>query len=199
MPAAVAEKRQTRATPATKPTASQTLLKTVLPAMARLPPKQLQREVAGVLNSTAQGKMFLLGLDRLRRVIEAALPAPKRAAAARDVVPDLIASAQVMASTDFAQRMGWTRQALSKALQARRVFFLESGGERYYPAFYDDRRQERRHLEAVSKLLGDLPGGSKWLFFTTPKGSLAGRTPLQALTRGKLDAVKTAAQGYAER
>jgi len=100
--------------------------------------------------------------------------------------------------SDFTKRLNWTRQALSKALRANRVFFVEARGDRYFPAFFTDPRHERRHLEAVSRVLGDVPGGGKWLFFTTPKGSLSGLTPLQALDKGQLVAVKAAAERFTQ-
>jgi hypothetical protein len=40
----------------------------------------------------------------------------------------------------------------------------------YFPAFYADKRYDRRHLEAITKLLGDLPDGAKLQFFLNPKG-----------------------------
>lgn len=99
----------------------------------------------------------------------------------------------------FADRLGWTRQALSKALTARRVFFVESRGTRYYPAFFADPRYERRHLEAISRLLGDLPGSAKLQFFMAPKASLGGATPLDALLRGRYAVVREAAEAYVKR
>ena len=99
---------------------------------------------------------------------------------------------------------------------------------RAYPAFYLDPRYSRKVLEAVSMMLGGLSGGSKWLFFTTAKASLAcakpcqqapqrlsdvararsdpsslgpviPRTPLQALEEGDVEIVKRAAAGFAQR
>lgn len=116
-----------------------------------------------------------------------------------DARSELAARGELLPPAAFVERMDWTRQALSKALAARRVFFVESQGERLYPAFYADPHLERRHLEAVTRRLGDLPGGSKWMFFTTPKGSLSRLTPLQALRRGHLAQVLDAAAGFAER
>lgn len=110
----------------------------------------------------------------------------------------MIAKRELLDPSAFAESIGWTRQALSKALAANRVFFVEHGRTRYYPAFYADSRYERRHLEAVTKLLGDLPGGAKLQFFLNPRGSLSKATPLQALARGQLAAVKTAAEGFTQ-
>jgi hypothetical protein len=98
-----------------------------------------------------------------------------------------------------AARLGWTRQALSKALAARRVYFVEMDGVRYYPAFFADSRYERRHVEALSKALGELPGSTKLHFMTTPKAPLSGLSPLQALAQGQFAAAKVAAEGFAQR
>jgi hypothetical protein len=110
----------------------------------------------------------------------------------------LIKMQELLDSSNFTKRLNWTRQALSKALRANRVFFLEARGDRYFPAFFTDPLHERRHLEAVSRMLGDVPGGGKWLFFTTPKGSLSGLTPIQALDKGQLVAVKAAAERFTQ-
>jgi hypothetical protein len=71
-----------------------------------------------------------------------------------------LATGQLLESGTFQKQAGWTRQALSKAVNARRVFFLEVQGVRAYPAFYLDLRYNRKDLEAVTRLLGDLSGVS---------------------------------------
>src|SRR5205085_1867395 len=91
---------------------------------------------------------------------------------------EMIRKRELLESAAFAAHMGWTRQALSKALAARRVFFIEHQAARYFPAFYTDKRYDRRHLEAITKLLGDLPGGAKLQFFLNRRGALNKRTPL---------------------
>ena len=95
--------------------------------------------------------------------------------------------------------LGVTRQALNKALSTGRMFTVDVGAEQYYPAFYLAGDLDRRKLERVTQLLGNLPGSSKWQFFTTPKASLDGLTPLIALQRGLYDEVKAAAEAFAER
>jgi hypothetical protein len=59
--------------------------------------------------------------------------------------------------------------------------------------------QFARQLGLVCKVLAELPVGAQWVFLTTPKGSLSGLTPMQALAQGRYADVRTAAQGYAER
>lgn len=105
----------------------------------------------------------------------------------------------LISAAQIAARLGWTRQALKKALAARRVFFVELRGQRLFPSFFTESRYERKQLEAVSKILDDLPGGSKLQFFTMPKTSLSGETPLDALAGGKYSCVRTTAIRFAQR
>lgn len=117
----------------------------------------------------------------------------------RAVRVDLVASKKVLPSREITNALGISRQALSKAVHSNRLFALTVDGENYYPSFYLDNKLDLRQLEQVSKKLGKLSGWEKWRFFTTPKGSLAKLTPLDALKKGKLDDVITAATGFAER
>lgn len=141
-------------------------------------------------------------LDDVQRALRQTPPAEIRALAppvhGSHALLKSIKRQELLNSSNFTKRLNWTRQALSKALRAKRVFFLEARGDRYFPAFFTDPRHERRHLEAVSRMLGDVPGGGKWLFFTTPKGSLSGLTPIQALDKGQLVAVKAAAERFTQ-
>ena len=102
-------------------------------------------------------------------------------------------------SGQFIERRNVTRQALSKALSANRVFYVELDGHRYFPGFFADTRLERKQVEQVSKALGDLPGASKLQFFLTKKASLGGKTPIDALASGQYSRVRVAARGFLER
>ena len=110
-----------------------------------------------------------------------------------------ISAEMLLSSTDMAERLPMTKQALSHALKARRIFTLrDEKGRQVYPAFFADRSLDRKQLEHVSKALGDLPGAAKWDFFMSPRLSLGKKTPLQALKKGKFDAVMTAANTFAD-
>jgi hypothetical protein len=111
----------------------------------------------------------------------------------------LVARKELLPSGAVTDALGITRQALNKALRANRIFAVEVNGENYYPAFYADARLDRRKVEKVARTLGDLGGWSKWQFFSSPKGSLGGLAPLDALRKGKLSEVLRAASGFAER
>ena len=137
-----------------------------------------------------------------------------RSGAASDLVQAtferLLATGELLDQATFLEsKPGWTVRSLARALRQHRLFRLEVGGVRAYPAFYADRRYDIHTLETVCKLLGDIPDGSRWLFFTQPKGSLAipanqgqrgvPRTPLQAIEAGEFDLVMRSAIGFSQR
>lgn len=121
------------------------------------------------------------------------------AALVLDTNEAMISKKQLVTPVEFQQLMGWTtRQAVWKAVKSQRIFYLTHKAAFYFPAFYSHPMYERKHLEAVTKALGDLPGGAKLQFFLTRKGSLGGDTPLQALANGRLTKVKAVAAAFAE-
>jgi hypothetical protein len=81
--------------------------------------------------------------------------------------------------------MGWPRQALSKALGAKRLFFVDADKTRYFPAFFARADLGRRQMESISKLMGDLPGGAKLAFFLTARGRSTTRRPLTRWRRAR--------------
>jgi len=112
----------------------------------------------------------------------------------------LHAAGELLGSAAMQAQLGVSRQALSKAVHERRLFWVDGpGGVHWYPGFFATSRAHRRDLERVSVELGELPGSTKWQFFTTPKHSLAGRTPVQALESGDVDRVLRTAGEFRER
>lgn len=109
---------------------------------------------------------------------------------------ELAAAGLLVDESEFKSRLHWNARALETALAANRVFTLEHEGHRYFLAqFTDATAYRRRQLESITRILATLSAGGKWLFFTGPKGSLGGRTPLEALSKGEFAAVKRAAEG----
>lgn len=114
--------------------------------------------------------------------------------------PTGIAQPEVLLdATTFAVRRGCALDALPQACIAHRIFCVTIDGAPQYPAFYVDPRFDRRRLESITKLLGCLAGGSKWQFFTRPKGSLGSLSPLQALLAGRYEDVRASALAFSER
>ena len=106
---------------------------------------------------------------------------------------------ELLTSQTLAEQMGVTRQAISKAVTEQRMFSLDSAaGRKLYPAFFADPTLNRRQLGKVNKELGHLAGSSKWQFFTHPRMSLNGSSPINALRKGKFADVIAAATAFRE-
>lgn len=99
----------------------------------------------------------------------------------------------------FATLRGCPPESLPEACAAHRIFAVVIDGVPLYPAFFVDPRFDQTRLEAITKLLGHLSGGSKWQFFTSAKGSLSSVTPLHALLAGRYDDVRASARAFSER
>ena len=111
----------------------------------------------------------------------------------------LVASGELVTSQRLAETLGVTRQAVQQGREARRLFSLEARGEDYFPRFYADPGLDRKVLEDITRVLGDLPAAEKWAFFTSRRGSLGDLTPLDALRKGRRAQVERAAAAFAER
>lgn len=169
------------------------------------PAEAFQRRLERIKRENRQLDKYLLveQSGRAFRIVynpqAAEMPAlPGRAHAQRSMRA-MASRRELLRAADFANALGVTKQAVSKALRDKRVFTVEVDGEQYYPAFYLDSRLDRRQLERVTKALGDLPGPSKLQFFLRPKHSLGGVTPLRALAQGRFEQVRASALGFAER
>lgn len=111
----------------------------------------------------------------------------------KEDVPRLVDEAE------FRQSLSWSVGKVAKAVADGTVFVVLQGGQQLYPSFFADASLKRRQLFAVTRMLKDLDGFTKWQFFVGAKGSLGGSTPLAALREGKFRQVKVTADGYAER
>lgn len=102
-------------------------------------------------------------------------------------------------AVEFARRRGISPDQVGELVAQHRLFSMERDGKTLYPAFFAEPTADIRRLELICLRLGTLPGGSKWQFFVTPKGSLAGQTPLEVLREGQVALVLVAADGFRER
>lgn len=112
---------------------------------------------------------------------------------------ELIEKKLIVSADEICEALGFTRRSLNKALKENRMFYLQQGRRHYYPVFYADGRLSRPVLEDITLVLGDLTGSQKWQFFTRPKNSLFGKTPIEALQEGLVDNVLKSAWGFVER
>lgn len=106
---------------------------------------------------------------------------------------------RLVGEEEFARSMGWSPGSVAKAVSAGTLFIVKQDGRQLYPSFFADGTLKRRQLIAVTRMLKDLDGFTKWQFFVSGKGSLGGATPLTALREGRLPQVKVTAEGYAGR
>ena len=187
-------------------------LEKVVPQAQRiktLTPEKLSEQLGVQRKRSAEKKAILERLDEVTRIVDIMRQAfmtekldtwaKERRRKAVKNLERLVREGTLIKAEELMDQLGWTRQALSKARKARRIFSVEIKRESYYPAFFADPRYDRRQLEAVSKALGDLPGSSRLQFMLTPKGSLDSLTPLEALAKGRVAEVKIAAEGFVGR
>lgn len=157
-----------------------------------------REEVYERLRQRAQEALIALQGERKRRSTNH--PTVKRLEqAAMEGRQRLVDEGHLVTKEDLSHRLGLKPPALNKAVGDKRMFTLDVGPKRYFPAFYAHSAIDRAHLERVTRSLGDLGGGAKWQFFVRPHAYFEGKTPLEMLERGKLELVERAALAYAER
>jgi len=156
---------------------------------------KLEKAIHQLRTQLAEDKDEARGRSAVGRTVSSA---EQGADSIRTTLARMVRRGELLASAEFIAQLDWSRQALSKALGSNRVFYVDFKGERYFPAFYADPAYQRSQLEAVTRVLGELPGGAKLQFFLNRRGSLAGATPLEALAQGKLEKVKDVAAAFAD-
>lgn len=109
-------------------------------------------------------------------------------------------SHSLVAEAEFIRRMATSADAIAKAVADGKLFFVIRDGRKLYPSFFiGQSNDDRRHLGEMTRLLAGVDDLAKWLFFTTPKGSLGAQTPLAALKERRFAAVRRTAEGFAQR
>lgn len=143
-----------------------------------LPPASMVTE-----KSIRAGARFM---SKMRRASEAALLSR-------------IERGELVTKNELITRLEGNRRWVSDALKAGRVFSIQAAtGTDYFPSFFADRSYDRRVLGRVAKALSNLPGQSRYHFFTSKSFTL-GMTPLQALGEGRVKDVLVCASGFAVR
>lgn len=160
--------------------------------------QSMRQSIDDVVEEEQQGASAPAAAERNKRVSTADFMAQFEQQEQTQRAQD-VKSERLVSGAEMRQRLQVSAQALSAALKKKRIFALVGpSGDYVYPAFFADLTLDRRILERVCQVLGDLPGASKWDFFTNPRISLGGKSPLQALAKGKVDAVMDAAHAFKE-
>lgn len=111
----------------------------------------------------------------------------------------LRAEGGTLGAEEVARHLGLTRQAVDKRRRIGKLLALAVGRRGYaYPAWQFAARGILPGLEAVLTDLGVEDGWMRVSFFLSPDPRLDGATPLEALRRGEVEAVRRAARGYGE-
>lgn len=95
-----------------------------------------------------------------------------------------------------ASRLALSSSDIEELQNAGRLFDIQHDGVAFYPAFFNDPSLDKKELGDMCQILQPLSGSAKWQFFTRPKNSLAGKTPLDALRDGEVSKVERAALGF---
>jgi hypothetical protein len=103
---------------------AQALSKETIEQLASLEPAELSAKM-GAVNAYLHAILKLFESEA-----RASSPQSRQHEAARSNIRALIAAGELLPSARFAEQLGVTRQALSKAVVAERLFFLKLGAER---------------------------------------------------------------------
>ena len=109
---------------------------------------------------------------------------------------ELVKAGLLVTEVELCGHLGLEPTALQQKVEECCLFTLAVGEDRFYPAFYGSSELAREDIERVSKVLGDLPGWAKWMFFMRKDLSLGGHSPLEILEQGDLEEVERAAYSY---
>lgn len=114
----------------------------------------------------------------------------------QEAVARWIEEGTLMASAEFAQAWGISRQALDQAVERGELFSMKLGNKRFYPR--ELLRLDRPTVARVCKALGEASAAEKLVFWLRQHGGLGGVSAVDAAVAGKTDRVVQLAQAWAE-
>jgi len=81
--------------------------------------------------------------------------------------------------------LGISSAVVHEMVATGRLFTIEFNGTPFYPAFFNTPGLDTKKLGDLCQILGPLSGSQKWQFFTRPKNSLAGKSPIDSIKDGE--------------
>lgn len=124
--------------------------------------------------------------ERRSSKISTGAPADEAFAEAMAARAKLAKEGKLLEPAQFQERSGVSRQAIHQQTKTGSLFTVDGPkGVSYYPSFFADTKYDRTAVRRVARALKGLPGGSRWIFFTHPRHSLGGLTPLEVLSGAK--------------
>jgi hypothetical protein len=174
-------------------------IKSVLGRMALVPEREATRILADVRGAAAPEARVMDWLrveDRDGPATESALEGAFRRGDQRKAA--ILRDPAMLTGEAAAGRLGVSRETINKRAQQGRLLALEFAKRgRRYPEWQFEERIAGRPLEGVLAALGSRDAWEQYRFFAQPQPGLGGRTPVEALRRGEVEAVQSAAQGWA--
>lgn len=110
------------------------------------------------------------------------------------MIQELAAQGALVTLKTLAEKLGVTESWIEKAVVNEQLFKVHE----LLPAFFADDTLDQKEVQRICMQLGQLPGTSKWQFFTTPRLSLGRRSPLESLRMGRYEDVLATARAFAE-
>ena len=114
----------------------------------------------------------------------------------QEAVARWIEEGTLMASAEFAQAWGISRQALDQAVERGELFSMKLGNKRFYPR--ELLRLDRPTVARVCKALGEASAAEKLVFWLRQHGGLGGVSAVDAAAGGQVDRVAQLAQAWTE-
>ncbi|MGF6837899.1 hypothetical protein QF001_001766 [Paraburkholderia youngii] len=98
----------------------------------------------------------------------------------------LVRKGALLLPVEFCRQKGISREELARRERSGDVFGVEIEGQTYYPAVLADKSLEQQRLVKLLRHLGPrVPPMARYLLLVNRRSSLGGKTPLQALRRGR--------------
>jgi hypothetical protein len=174
----------------------------VIGRVAAVPEREATRILAEARDATAPGARVMSWLRIEHRGVEpaesaqAALEEAFRRGDARRAA--ILRDPGMLTGEAAAARLGVSRETINKRSQQGRLLALEFAkrGKRY-PEWQFEESVAGRPIESVLAAFGSRDAWEQYRFFTQRQPGLGGRTPVEALRRGEVEAVKSAAHEWA--
>jgi biotin operon repressor len=171
----------------------------VLDRVADVPEREVERVLADARRAAepeARVMDWLRVEDRDRPATESALEAAYRRGDQRKAA--ILRDPAMLTGEAAAGRLGVSRETINKRAQQGKLLALEFAKRgRRYPQWQFEESIAGQPLESVLAALGSRDPWEQYRFFAQPQPRLGGRTPVESLRRGEVEAVQRAAQGWA--
>ncbi|MHB9839711.1 hypothetical protein Q8F57_033360 [Paraburkholderia terrae] len=100
---------------------------------------------------------------------------------ALDARRDMVASGELLTSTEFKKRIGVSEKRLARLVEEGSLFRVDVDETEYFPALLVDPLLNRKRLQTICRIIVPAEPMSRLGFLSSPRGSLGGRRPVDML------------------